>query len=49
MKKKAYFSASKVESARKKFVEEKVCGRTVRVPAIELESLLLYGVSQTRN
>ncbi|MBU1090038.1 hypothetical protein KKF38_04595 [Patescibacteria group bacterium] len=47
--KKSFFSTAKVKAARKRFEEEKVCGKTVRVKAVELEPLLLYGVSQTRN
>jgi hypothetical protein len=38
---KSIFSAAKVKAARKKFAEEKVCGKTTRVKSAELESLLL--------
>jgi len=46
---KTIFTIDEVEKLRKEFSEEKITGKTQRIKTEELESLLLYGVSKTRD
>jgi len=46
---KTIFTTDEIRKLRKEFDKEKVTGKTQKIKIEELEPLLLYGISKTRN